>query len=140
MDITWESIRVLLSRFKDGSVVLGILYFVSFLLLLPFWLSNSSFFPTSFSTKAVLLLVAITAFLLVHVLLNWTYYALVMLPSVVAIILFITGAAIWVGTPLLMSPLQAIFGLLSGGFGGGIADMVAGKAMGGVRGANSGSL
>lgn len=128
MDITWEGLRALLSRFKDASVLLGILYFVSFLLLLPFWLANT---PNEINTKAALLLAAVTAFLLINILLNWTYYALVVVPAITAIGIFIIGASLWIATPLVMSPIQAIFGLFTGGFGGGFADLVAGKVMGG---------
>lgn len=128
MDITWENLRALLVRFKDGSILLGILYFLSFLLLLPFWLSNA---PSAIGNKAALLLAAITAFLLTHIFLNWTYYALVVVPAVAAAGLFVVGALIWVATPLTMAPIQAVVGIFTGGFGGGIADLVAGKAMGG---------
>lgn len=127
MDITWEKLRALLLRFKDGSILLGILYFLSFLLLLPFWLSSNS----ALETKAVLLLAAITAFLATHIFLNWTYCALVVVPAVAAVGLFIVGTVIWVTTPLAMAPIEALFGAFSGGFGGGIANLVAGRAMGG---------
>jgi hypothetical protein len=128
VDITWENICALLARLKDGSVILGILYFISFLFLMPFWVVNA---PSAFGTKAVLLFAALTAFLLTHIFLNWTYYALVAAPAFVAIVLFVVGATIWVATPIAMAPVQAIFGFFSGGFGGGIADMVAGKMLGG---------
>lgn len=130
MDITWENLRALLVRFKDGSILLGVLYFLSFLLSLPFWLSNAHS-ASAVGNNAALLLAAITAFLLTHIFLNWTYYALVVVPAVASVGLFVVGAFIWVATPLTMAPIQAVFSIFTGGFGGGIADLVAGKAMGG---------
>lgn len=129
MNVTWEKLLALLSRFKDGSVLLGVLYFIAFLLILPFWLNEAS---SQIGPKAALLLAMVAALLLVHILLNWAYYALVMVPAIAAIALFVIGASVWVTAPLVMAPVQAIFGFFSGGlFGGSGIEGIAGAITGG---------
>ncbi len=126
VEITWEKLLGFLSRFKDASVLLGVLYFVAFILVLPFWLVRGE----TVGTRMAFLLAGVTGFLLVQLFLNWTYYALVAVPGIAAIVLFVIGAFVWVGTPLVMAPVHAVIGLFTGGFGGGIADLLAGKMMG----------
>ncbi|MDQ0287739.1 hypothetical protein SAMN02745218_01204 [Desulfofundulus australicus DSM 11792] len=127
MDITWEKIVALLTRIKDGSVILGILYFISFLLVLPFWLSEA---PSEIDIRAVLLLATVSAIFLTHMFLNWAYYALIVVPAIAASCLFTLGAFIWVTTPLIVAPIQAIFGMFGSGFGADMGNMIAGRFMG----------
>ncbi|MBO8128950.1 MAG: hypothetical protein H0Z39_07095 [Peptococcaceae bacterium] len=128
INIVWNDVRSLLLRLRDGSLLLGVLYLIVFLLVLPFWVAHA---PSQVGHNMIVLLAMVTALLLVHIFLNWAYYALVAVPAIAAIGLFVVGACLWVATPMVMAPLAALFGMFSGGFG--VADlggMIAGKFFG----------
>lgn len=96
----------LLDKVKDGSVFLGILYGMSFLLLLPIYLQNTNGNVLSVATVVLLLVVSV---LIVNFLLNITYYAIIAVPLTAAAILGGSGYFIWLFSPLFIGTLFSMF-------------------------------
>lgn len=122
MDVVF--LRRLLPKLKNASILLGIMYFLSFLLLLPIWLGFRKEIPAEMG----FLLLTGVSIIVVHLILNWSYYMLVIVPAVASIILFFSGAALWIFAPLIVMPFKFFFSMF-GGIGGGFPELIAGSFM-----------
>ncbi len=91
-------------KIKDAGLFLGVLYLVSFLLLLPFYLRNTG----NILSGAELMLIAILSIVLVQVFLNWLYILIIHIPFIMAAIIGTTGLIIFVFSPLLIIPVELI--------------------------------
>lgn len=101
-----------LLKTKQPAVFLGVIYLISFILILPFALKTSG----GVLTQAKLLLIATIATGLVHILLNWLYCLVVAVPLVMSAVLFIIGGLIWLFAPLNGIILDLVFKMVFGLF------------------------
>jgi len=108
----------ILLKIKEPAIFLGVIYLISFILILPFALKTSG----GGLTQAKILLIATIAIGLVHILLNWLYGLVVAIPLVMSVIFFIFGGLLWLFAPLsgviLDLVVKMIFGLFDAIVGG----------------------
>lgn len=95
-----QKISELINEMKSPSILLGILYGVCFLVMLPIQLSKIRSIGGLFSA----ILFAIIPVLIVHFLLNFLYYLVISIPLVMSIVISSIGLFIW-----LFAPLQGLF-------------------------------
>lgn len=104
------SISQLLFRVKHSSIMIGALYSIAFLLLLPIIAAQGG----NVLTMAKLLLVSVVAVLVVHFFLNFTYVITAVFPILAGILFLALGGALWLGAPFIRLVLEPIFTGLSG--------------------------
>lgn len=93
---------------KNTAVVLGVLYAVAFLLLLPATLLRGG----SAVTMGGILILMIAAVAVIHALLNFTYLLVVAFPAVMAAAFALLGVTIWLTAPLVGSFVMALVSMI----------------------------
>lgn len=96
-------------KFRNSALLLGTLYTITFLILLPVVVAKRG----SVLVLAEVLAVMILAAVVVHLMLNFTYVLTVLFPLTMAVVFLITGAALWFAAPLLKMYVGAIGGIFS---------------------------
>ncbi len=105
------------NKLKDSAALLGILYLLSFVLLLPFWLRLHG----GVLKLAEVLVLAMVSVALVQALLNWLYLAVIAAPLIGAAVLGAAGLAVYVVTPLFVGVIGGVLKMgipLLGAMGG----------------------
>lgn len=92
---------------QSGSVFLGLLYCVAFLIELPFLWHRLGPLP-GLTADGKLILAAVLAVVAVQLFLNWLVVLLVKVPLVLATALFLIGWAIYITAPAIMTFLAVI--------------------------------
>lgn len=111
----------LMLKIRNPAILTGSLYAVTFIFMLPFAFQQKG----GVLDLATVVLVGIIAALAVHVGLNWIYYLVVVVPAVMAGVIFVSGLLVW-----LLAPASGLFfnllGILATMNMGGIATSTAG--------------
>ncbi len=111
----------LLNGIKDVGIFTGVLYFLSFILLLPFALNQTG----NVLTVAEVILVMVLAVVVVHIFINFLYYLLVAIPFAASVLLFVSGYLLFLLAPIFgasaqitlsvaLGAISAVLGALSG--------------------------
>lgn len=105
----------MLFQIKDSAIFLGCLYFIVFILLLPEFAARQGVV----NGIEIVILGAISV-LVVHLLLNWLYVAVTIIPLVTAAIFFIVGCTIWLFAPIILFSIEGVIQIATLLLGGGI--------------------
>lgn len=92
-----EKLATLLLKIKNPAILMGSLYAVAFILLLPLTLERTG----GTLDLAGTLFLSLIAALATHIALNWFYYLAVIFPAVMAAVSFVSGMLIWIFAPAL---------------------------------------
>ncbi len=98
-----------LYKVKDATIFLGILYCITFVLLLPILIKYSDSAPTLLQMSLFSLLCVV----LVHLLFNWLYYLVIAIPLIISGLIFILGWAMYIYAPLCTGIIMLIFSIFS---------------------------
>ncbi|GEL77103.1 hypothetical protein [Tenuibacillus multivorans] len=85
-----------LFKIKDSGIFLGVLYVIALILMLPVYLY---YFDNTISIITFTLL-GLLVILIVHLVLNWLYYLVIIIPLLMSVLLFVLGWAIFILSPL----------------------------------------
>ncbi len=102
----------LLNGIKDVGIFTGVLYFLSFILLLPFALNQTG----NVLTVAEIVLIMVVAVVVVHILVNFLYYLLVAIPFAASVLLFISGYLLFLFAPIFGVSAQIVLSVVLGAF------------------------
>ena len=102
----------LLGRVKSSGILLGIAYLIAFVFTLPYALAVSG--GTGVTGDLLIGLAAVVAIVVVQILLNWMYVALVAAPALAAAILVSVGWAIWLAAPMVAIPVDLALKIVMG--------------------------
>lgn len=99
----------ILGRVKSAGILIGLLYLLAFVVLLP---PMAAMAKGSIGGIAELFAVGIVAVIVVQILLNWATVAIVAAPIVAAVVLVVGGWGIWLFAPLAALPVNVIVGMV----------------------------
>ncbi|SHJ47909.1 hypothetical protein [Tepidibacter formicigenes] len=94
-----------LAKLQSGSAILGVLYVLVFLFMIPVFVSQGFSFDSMLAKSGII----VVSIVIVHFLVNGLYYMLVTIPVILAVITFIFGWLIWLGTPFFFSVFDMFF-------------------------------
>ncbi|WIV11082.1 hypothetical protein [Proteiniborus sp. MB09-C3] len=104
-----HKISGLISELKNPSILLGVLYGICFLIMLPIQLSKTS----SVGNLFLAILYSIIPILIVHFLLNFLYYLVISIPLIMSIVIASIGLFIWLFAPLQGVILDTILNVIN---------------------------
>lgn len=98
-----------LYKVKDGAIFLGIIYSITFLIMLPVFVKYNDSAPT----LVRLSFYSLICVALVNVLFNWLYYLIVAVPLLFSGLLFVLGWSLYIYAPLFTGFIMFIFNFLT---------------------------